>query len=460
MEQDLNKKLPTGYAFQDSNDTWRITVSAEDNYKSWLLRHYNIKSSNQKSVPYLAQQMGWVVETARNVYAVGPNLLMELPDGLTGAKPNPATCRNAKFTFTQPIHVADGLLYLCFTFSWRFVNLNEAFEKAIHLPYDTPKTALNVFKPWMSNLKLWQTVLGLSLDDYFIDLPVSPHYWKPRTLGVTLEEGVSIVDGVSGGIYEGKMDIDMGSLSQNKPYTAVLKWYQKDAWLFNRSTFKAEGTGLTVHYLRIQKHTHEQNKTHLIYYHTLTIQFTKTSSSAATLNIGFEIGYPLPTTYPDELKNNTFLVLYGVEGHEEQVPDVYDDHPVIHSSHTTTATTTTSEGEKKASTVPKSHGTDMIHPLFLSRDLTKRFDGTNTILKTLPYNNKDTLIECNPIQFYSIRSSLLDILKVTVAAWNNHIPDFNPDSPVIVTLLFKKRLSESQHKYIKLDDPTDRDQVI
>ena len=32
MAQDLNKKLPTGYAFEDSNDRWRIDLSAQDNY--------------------------------------------------------------------------------------------------------------------------------------------------------------------------------------------------------------------------------------------------------------------------------------------------------------------------------------------------------------------------------------------------------------------------------------------
>ena len=53
-----------------------IDVSAQDNYTTWLLRHYNIDSTNRKSVPYLAinlilaQQMGWVVETANNMFAV------------------------------------------------------------------------------------------------------------------------------------------------------------------------------------------------------------------------------------------------------------------------------------------------------------------------------------------------------------------------------------------------------
>lgn len=466
MEQDLNKKLPTGYEFADSTDNWRIDVSAQDNYTTWLLRHYNIKSTNRKSVPYLAinlilaKQMGWVVETANNVFAVGPNLLMELPDGTTGVKPDPATCLNAKFTFTQPIHVVDGLLYLCSTFSWRFVNLNEAFDKAIHQAYETPKTVLNVFKPWMTNLSLWNMDLGLDLDDKFVDLPVSPHYWKPTTLSVTLLRGVQIADGVSHGKYTGKLQIDMTSLTRNKTYTVALEWYQKDAWLFNRSNFGADGSGLQVHHLRVEKHTHEQNKTHLIYYHTLTIQFTKTSSRHAKLNIEFDIGFPLSAKYSDDLKDNTFLVLYGVEGHVEQVPDVYDDHPVIPSSHTTTETTTTSMGDKKASTLPKSHGTDNLRPLFLSCNLTKSIDGNKTIMKSVAYNNEKTLIECNPIQFYSMRSYLVDILEVTVTEWNNTIPDFNQDSPVIVTLFFKKKLTESQRKYIKLDESFDRDQLI
>lgn len=132
----------------------------------------------------------------------------------------------------------------------------------------------------MTNLKLWKIASGLDLDDSFVDLPVSPHYWKPTTLSVSLLEGVKIVGGVSKGEYNGELEIDMSSLTQNKTYTVALEWYQKDAWLFNRSNFSAEGTGLEVNYLTFQKHTHEQNKTHLIYYHTLTVlQFCKQTTA-------------------------------------------------------------------------------------------------------------------------------------------------------------------------------------
>ena len=130
MDQDLNKKLPRGYQFADNNYRWRVDIQAQDNNTTWLLRQYNIDSTNRKSVPYfavnlmLAKRMGWEVEKSSNVFEVGPNLLMELPYGKTSVKPDPATCLNAKFTFTKPIHVVEGLLYLCSTFSWRFLNLN------------------------------------------------------------------------------------------------------------------------------------------------------------------------------------------------------------------------------------------------------------------------------------------------------------------------------------------------
>ena len=157
MDQDLNKKLPTGYKFADNNDRWRVDITAQDNDTTWLLRHYNIDSTNRKSVLHfavnlmLAKRMGWVVEKSGNVFEVGPNLLMELPCGKTSVKSDHATSHNAEFTFTKPIHVEEGLLYLCSTFSWRFVNLNEAFEKATTHVFEAAKTQTNLFKPWMTN---------------------------------------------------------------------------------------------------------------------------------------------------------------------------------------------------------------------------------------------------------------------------------------------------------------------
>ena len=73
-------------------------------------------------------------------------------------------------------------------------------------------------------LKLWKTASGLDLDDSFVDLPVSSHYWKPTTLSVSLLEGVKIVGSVSKGEYNGELEIDMSSLTQNKTYTMALEY--------------------------------------------------------------------------------------------------------------------------------------------------------------------------------------------------------------------------------------------
>ena len=268
MDQDLNKKLPTGYRFADNNDRWRVDITAQDNNATWLSRDDNIDSTNRKSVPYfavnlmLAKRMGWVVEKSSNVFEVGPNLLMELPYRKTSVKPDPKTCLNAKFTFTKPIHVVEGLLYFCSTFSWRFMNLNEAFEKATTHVFETPKTQNNLLKQWMSNISLWRMSSGLELDDSMVDLPVSPHYWNKKTLIVTLLEGVTIVIGASKGVYNGELvEINMAGLSKSNTYTVALEWYQKDEWLFNHSHFSTDGTGLELGNLTVSKHTPEYSKT-------------------------------------------------------------------------------------------------------------------------------------------------------------------------------------------------------
>ena len=419
MDQDLNKKLPTGYQFADNNDRWRVDIQAKDNNTTWLLSHYNIDRTNRKSVPYfavnlmLAKRMGWVVEKSSKCLKWGLIYSWNFPMEKNSVKPDPATCLNAKFTFNKPIHVVEGLLYHCSAFSWRFVNLNEAFKKATTDVFETPKAQTNVFKQWMTNISLWRMSSGLRLDNYMLDLPVSPHYWNPKALSVTVLEGVTIVEGVSRGVYNGEIEKNMSGLMKSNTYTIALEWYQKDEWLFNHSQFSTDGIGLEIRNLTVSKHTHEYSKTHLIYYHTLAIQFTKSVTGYAYLNVQFEIGYPLPSTYPDELKDNTFLVLYGVKGHVNHVPEVYDDHPIIHSSHTTTDTTTESTGIKTASKTPRDHGRDKSRPLFMYCNLTKSQHGNNALMKAFAYNNEKTLIERNPLQFYSLRGQLLDIVEVT-----------------------------------------------
>ena len=55
----------------------------------------------------LAESMGWVIPLTSSTYDIGPNLLLELPFGITSTKPDPADCQNTLFTFTKPIHMKD-----------------------------------------------------------------------------------------------------------------------------------------------------------------------------------------------------------------------------------------------------------------------------------------------------------------------------------------------------------------
>ena len=87
----------------------------------------------------------------------------------------------------------------------------------------TPKTQTNVFKQWMTDISLWRMTFGLQLDDLMVDLPVSPHYWNPKTLSVTLLEGVKIVDGVSRGVYNREIELNMSGLTKSNTYTVAFE---------------------------------------------------------------------------------------------------------------------------------------------------------------------------------------------------------------------------------------------
>ena len=51
-------------------------------------------------------------------------------------------------------------------------------------------------------------------------------------------------------------------------------------------------------------------------------------------------------------------------------------------------------------------------------------------------------------------------MEVTLTEWNRSKVQFNQDSPVVVTLFFKKKLDGSQRKYIKLDESVEHDMPI
>ena len=122
LQQVLLDKLPTGYRFTDGTNRWIPEFSLQEN-NTLRLRHYKIDPKKSKTQPYfainlkLAESMGWAIPLSQSTNEIGSNLLMELPEGLIDTKPDPADCANDQFSFSQPIHVTGGLLYLCASFT-------------------------------------------------------------------------------------------------------------------------------------------------------------------------------------------------------------------------------------------------------------------------------------------------------------------------------------------------------
>ena len=183
-------KLPTGYRFTDGTNQWTPEFSIQEN-STLKLRHYKIDPKKSKTQPYfginlkLAESMGWVVPLSQSTYEIGTNLLMELPEGLIDTKPNPAECANDQFSFSQPIHVTGGLLYLCAAFTWRFIHLDTTFATGTTHIYKPPLVAQNVFEYIMKSEEQWSEDQGLN-GGGFTELSISPHYWNRRVMSLTL----------------------------------------------------------------------------------------------------------------------------------------------------------------------------------------------------------------------------------------------------------------------------------
>ena len=192
LQQDLLDKLPAGYRFYDGSNRWIPEFSLQGT-NCLRLRHYQIDPKKSKTQPYfainlkLAESMGWVIPLSQSTYEIGPNLLLELPDGWNATKLDPADCVNDQFSFSKPIHVTGGLLYLCAAFTWRFIHLDFAFTNGTAHFYKRPLVPQNVFEYIMKAENQWSLDQGVS-DARFTELSISPHYWNRKVMSLDLYE--------------------------------------------------------------------------------------------------------------------------------------------------------------------------------------------------------------------------------------------------------------------------------
>ena len=460
LQQDLLQKLPAGYRFSDGTNRWVPEFSFPES-NSLQLRHYQIDPKKRKTYPYfainlkLAESMGWVIPLSQSTYELGPNLLMELPGGWNTTKLDPADCVNEQFSFSKPIHVTGGLLYLCSAFTWRFIHLETAFTKGTTHFYKPPLVAQNVFEYIMKAENQWSSDQGLS-DVRFTELSISPHYWNRKVMSLDL------VKDDSEDAYDTQFSWSIWRLNKDQNYTICIELYQTDKWLFDHAAVSLTVSfGITLNHVKITKHTHEYHGKPMLYYHKLEGQVKRwRSSPPAYVFLNYKVEH-VTNWYAKILKHFMYAVVYGVKEWVNDVPDVYDGHPILSTPQSTKKTTSITHAVKKESTVHPVHHEDVPSTMvYLYSNLTKSIFGVNDIFKSFDYQHKTGLIEFNPVQFHPLRNSFLDVFDFELKTWDNGSLALNKHAPTIVTLLFKKKLTESQRKYIKLEESTDHDELI
>ena len=251
----------------------------------WI-RNLKTNVSFNKVRPYLgfnlvlAQTMGWVVKKEDGSYGLGPNLLMH---PLLNQPKNPKVAasadKNQLLTFTDYVQVYRGMVYLAMVVDWQFVNLDEAYAQATTHVYVPPKVLYNHFRWIMDDESVWIKDGSISSLG-FVNLEGSPHYWKKKTVGMTLTR--------SGNNYEPKFGWVIGTtkLSKSQWYRLVVEIYTTDKVLFDKTHVTGSGsfyvqTGNTA----VTTHVHEYLGTHMVYYHRLVQDFRLTQWSNDTSRV-------------------------------------------------------------------------------------------------------------------------------------------------------------------------------
>ena len=356
LQQDRVKKLYTGYTFGPTEVDYALRFEWKDEAgvpTLWILND-KINIAYNKPRPYLglnlvwAQTMGWVKEKDDGSYELGPNLLMYMYLARPKApKIGVNADKNQLFTFSDYVQVYRGMVYLSMVVDWQFVNLDEAYARATTHVFVPPKVLWNHFRWIMDDESAWIKDGGISSLG-FVNLEGSPHYWKKKTVGMTLTK--------SGNKYEPKFGWIIGTtkLSQGLTYRIIVEIYTTDKVLFDKTSV----TAWSSVYVRmidsaLTTHVHEYGGTHMVYYHRLVQDFRLTPQTDHTSRLFLKATMDgVPTSYPATLTDQCYVVVYGYTigppwPRMDQVDDVYDDHPVIRRSTTTTSTSSTTETTTK-----------------------------------------------------------------------------------------------------------------
>ena len=122
----------------------------------------------------------------------------------------------------------------------------------------------------------------------------------------------------------------MFRMTKNKEYSLVVELYNRDYKTWQRQQTFVEGTGMWVINHITTKYQYHYGSSGDLYYSKTLIKFNKTSSSPPIFvyyTVHFDDDGGDMNTYPNEFKNQVYLVAYGIEGLTDHVdPEVYDAH--------------------------------------------------------------------------------------------------------------------------------------
>ena len=185
-------------------------------------------------------------------------------------------------------------------------------------PSHTPR---NIFQYLMNDVNEWSSEYNVKVEN-FSNLAESPHSWDKKVLNIT-----PVKDGRN---YRFRLGLQMFPMKTNETYSLIVELYNRDYKTWQRQETYVNGTGMWVKSSNRTKFQHRYGSSGDLYYTKTLIKFKKTSSSAPIFvyfTVHFDDNGGDMNTYPKDLKNQVYIVAYGIDGDTDHVyPEVYDAH--------------------------------------------------------------------------------------------------------------------------------------
>ena len=185
-------------------------------------------------------------------------------------------------------------------------------------PSNTPK---NVFQYLMDDVNEWTTEYGVKVGS-ISELAESPHSCDKRVLNITPVKSVNN--------YGFRLGLQMFRMKTNESYSLIVELYNRDYKTWERQKTFFNGTGMWVRYSNTIEDQYHYGVSNTLYYTKTLIKFKKTSCSPPVFfyfTVHFDDNGGDLITYPDEFKDQVYMVAYGVEGLTDHVDsEVYEAH--------------------------------------------------------------------------------------------------------------------------------------